>query len=189
MIKIEMPEVYLIIKSKKELYSYEVYLRNKGGIYFLYDKQGVLIYVGKSGDLFERLLSHFQGRSNFSADYIYYVEVYLANSHFEREIYETYAINEFNPIFNVQKNYNVIESNREFYADIEDEIKALEEEKELVLDEIENLEINSVSIPEVEQENTEFYELGEILSKNDRIQRIDERIEHLKREKRRMVLN
>ncbi|WP_056683830.1 nucleotide excision repair endonuclease [Cytobacillus solani] len=98
------------------------------GVYFLYDVNGELLYVGKTNNFRSRLLSHFRGRDVSKPFYrlIDSVKVYFVDDNYERELYETYAINTFIPTFNKSKTYYDDKSEELF--EIEERIRELEEE-------------------------------------------------------------
>jgi len=100
----------------------------QAGVYFLYDKDDRLLYVGKTNNLRTRLLQHFRGHDVAKDFYrlIDHVTVYFVNNEFEREIYETYAINTYKPLYNTAKAY--YHDNSEKRTEVELKIRELEEE-------------------------------------------------------------
>lgn len=120
MIKIELPKPDVVIyQRKQELKEGEVPItpfhgfidfhkitREKGGIFFFYDKSNELLFVGKARKLRQRIKKHFE--DNVSPiknhrDEIYKIEVYEIEDPMEREIYETYAINMLRAKHNIDK--------------------------------------------------------------------------------------
>jgi len=93
--------------TKWELRNNEMVARDTSGVYLLYDKKGNLLYVGKSGNLRRRLLSHISGHgtSKTFSRYIHDIQVYFCDDPTERELYETYLINKLKPKYNTAKAY------------------------------------------------------------------------------------
>lgn len=100
------------------------------GVYFLYNSDNELLYVGKTNDFRTRLLAHFRGRDNSRDFYklIDHVTVYFVDNEFERELYETYAINTYKPVYNIAKAYYADNTDERY--EIEEKIRELEEEAE-----------------------------------------------------------
>lgn len=77
------------------------------GIYFLYDDEKVLMYVGQTSALRERVQSHLKPKSyNVLKDLIHnfkYVSYFICENPVERDIYETYLINKMKPKLNIEK--------------------------------------------------------------------------------------
>jgi len=73
-----------------------------GGIYFVYNRKGELIYIGRSKCLRKRLLDHFAGRTHTNPFHKEFYEFrYMAvRNKTERKIYELYAINALKPKYN-----------------------------------------------------------------------------------------
>lgn len=79
----------------------DVFLLKPGGVYAFYSSVGECLYVGKSVDLRKRLMTHISS-SPFNRE-ISSVVVYFISNVAERDIYETYAINEFKAKYNKDK--------------------------------------------------------------------------------------
>lgn len=71
-----------------------------GGIYFIYNEYGNLVYIGKSANLRNRLYSHFKIHKEYES--FRFIQI---DDEFDREIYETYYINKFKPSNNKDKKY------------------------------------------------------------------------------------
>ncbi|MEK4970697.1 GIY-YIG nuclease family protein [Cytobacillus sp. FSL R7-0696] len=107
MIEVSLPEE--IIQFKRwELVNYryeiETKARNKG-IYVLRGKNDKVLYVGKSIRLYKRLTDHTTGRgeSQRFSHLIEDITVYFVAEDYEIDIYESFAINFFQPKFNRDK--------------------------------------------------------------------------------------
>lgn len=120
LIKIELPKPNVVIyQRQQELKEGDVQItpyfgfidfhkitRDKGGIFFFYNKANELLFVGKARKIRQRIKKHFE--DNVSPmknhrDEIYKIEVYEIEDPMEREIYETYAINTLRAKYNVEK--------------------------------------------------------------------------------------
>lgn len=77
------------------------------GIYCFYNDYRELLYVGKSKDLRARVRAHLSGKTNTKEFYNEFtqIRIYVVEDPAEREIYETYMINDLKPIYNVSKAY------------------------------------------------------------------------------------
>ncbi|MFE7083240.1 hypothetical protein [Priestia megaterium] len=130
---IELPEITPTItihkKSKKPTY---------GGIYALYSKEGILLYVGKTMCFRQRLhLHYYQKLKNF----YHFIEFYKIDLEVDRDIYETYLINKWKPLFNDKKTW----SYKSHYKKI-DQIKDV---KELPLDGVKIIDISTINTTEI----------------------------------------
>lgn len=80
--------------------------RDKGGIFFFYNEKNELLFVGKARKIRQRIKKHFEDNvspmKNHRAE-IHKIEVYEIEDPMEREIYETYAINQFQSKYNIDK--------------------------------------------------------------------------------------
>ncbi|MFP3919754.1 nucleotide excision repair endonuclease [Lysinibacillus telephonicus] len=120
MIKIEFPKPDVVIYQRKQelkegdvpitpfhgFIDFHKITRDKGGIFFFYNKANELLFVGKARKIRQRIKKHFE--DNVSPmknhrDEIYKIEVYEIEDPMEREIYETYAINTFRAKYNIDK--------------------------------------------------------------------------------------
>ncbi|RJS61944.1 nucleotide excision repair endonuclease [Bacillus sp. PK3_68] len=120
MIKIEVPQPDLtIIKKNSEgdtseaaiareygFIDYHKIARDKGGIYMYYDARDELMFVGKARKLRMRIRKSFEDTASpikLHRDDVYKIEVCYVNDPMEREIYETYIINQFQSKYNIEK--------------------------------------------------------------------------------------
>ncbi len=84
----------------------------KPGIYKMYDKQGNLLYIGKSKSLNSRVRSYFYGehkqsKINILVNNIYHIETIITDTHLEAQILECALIKKNKPVYNSQfKNHN-----------------------------------------------------------------------------------
>nr|WP_153735571.1 nucleotide excision repair endonuclease [Aquibacillus halophilus] len=80
--------------------------RDKGGIFMFYNNNDELLFVGKARKLRPRVKKHFE--DNVSAikdhrDEVSKIEVCLVEEPVDREIYETYIINDRKAKYNIDK--------------------------------------------------------------------------------------
>ncbi|WP_442874252.1 nucleotide excision repair endonuclease [Cytobacillus sp. NCCP-133] len=80
--------------------------RDKGGMILFFDANEDLLFVGKARKLRQRVKKHFE--DNVSPiknhrDEVYKIAVIFVEDSMEREIYETYIINELQAKYNVDK--------------------------------------------------------------------------------------
>lgn len=120
LIKIELPKPDVVIYQREQklkegeaqikpyfgFIDFHKITREKGGIFFFYNKENELLFVGKARKIRQRIKKHFE--DNVSPmknhrDEIYKIEVYEIDSPMEREIYETYAINTLRAKYNIDK--------------------------------------------------------------------------------------
>lgn len=85
--------------------NYLTYIKNKSGLYLIYNKEDELLYIGKAKNLYSRIISHLNGSSNLKDIYhnFYKVKMIFVNDPLYRELYETYMINTLKPLLNVEK--------------------------------------------------------------------------------------
>ncbi|WP_459883471.1 GIY-YIG nuclease family protein [Clostridium novyi] len=84
---------------KREFIDNLVTLLNQSGLYKLYDEEKNLIYIGKSYDLGNRILSSINERKASYYDYC------VINNKVDTDIYEIYYISKYKPVLNkVSKN-------------------------------------------------------------------------------------
>jgi len=121
LIKITAPEVYATI-TLKEINSLR---ESVGGVYVFKDRFGLVLYVGKTMQFRKRLADHRRGdgRSKLFVGQIETIQLYDIPDDYEREVYETFFINELQPKYNVAKVYDEVPEVR---AGIEEEIDRLE---------------------------------------------------------------
>ena len=91
MIQINFPEPMPKISELKEI-------QREGGIYLLYDIAGVLLYIGKSDNLYKRLSAQLRNMPDAKSFSVVYVE-----NPFERAIYEIAMIHELKPLRNKER--------------------------------------------------------------------------------------
>lgn len=80
--------------------------RDKGGIFMFYNIHDELLFVGKARKLRQRIKKHFE--DNVSPiknhrDEVYSIDVCVVEDPTEREIYETFIINELQSKYNIDK--------------------------------------------------------------------------------------
>lgn len=80
-------------------------IKQIGGIYCFYGKENDLLYIGKAADLRNRIRGHFAGTTSLKDVYHNFNKVkgFYCSNPVEREIYETYLINELQPKLNLDK--------------------------------------------------------------------------------------
>lgn len=120
MIKIELPQPDYILTRKRNpedtseapiareygFTDYHKIPRDKAGVFLFYDAQDRLLFAGKARKLRMRIRKHFE--DNVSdiknhRDDVHKIVVFVVESPVERDIYETYAINEFEAKYNTEK--------------------------------------------------------------------------------------
>lgn len=104
MIKVEIPAFDYIEIANNLSDS----IKRKPGIYMFYGPDETLMYIGKTQDLFERIKNHLGGYAENTADVhhnFHSVACIFVESPVDREIYETYMINELKPLLNTNKVY------------------------------------------------------------------------------------
>src|SRR5690625_4633215 len=80
--------------------------RNCGGIYFIYNYNKELMYIGKAKNINQRISQH--KRSHQSEDirhHFYYYSYFICSDPVNRDIYETFVINKYKPKLNRSKTY------------------------------------------------------------------------------------
>lgn len=175
-IKITMPEEKVTFNryERKNLKKF------KAGVYFLYSKEWRLLYVGKSKNLRHRISSHLRGAGNSAEFYrqIYYLTIYKCEDDYERELYETFSINEYKPLYNRSKSYfNDTQIETELY-EIDEKIFELEREKSEIIADMENDGLVERDFDEDRQYATGVYFRNQSLLKD-----LDDEIEQLNKEK------
>ena len=120
MIKIEIPKVDISISQRKQkrtaeeveipsihgFIDFHMIPRDKGGIFMFYNIHDELLFVGKARKLRQRIKKHFE--DNVSPiknhrDEVYTIDVCIVEEPMDREIYETYIINELQAKYNIDK--------------------------------------------------------------------------------------
>ncbi|GGH31421.1 nucleotide excision repair endonuclease [Paenibacillus segetis] len=80
--------------------------REQGGIFMFYNDKDELLFVGKARKLRPRIKKHFEDSVSVMKqhrDEVTKIEVCIVEDPVDREIYETYIINEFKAKYNVDK--------------------------------------------------------------------------------------
>ena len=120
LIKIEMPKPDLVIRQREQVLKqgeveitpyfgfidFHKITRDKGGIFFFYNEKNELLFVGKARKIRQRIKKHFEDNVSPMKNHreeINKIEVYEIEDPMEREIYETYAINQFQAKYNIDK--------------------------------------------------------------------------------------
>ncbi|MBO1580636.1 MULTISPECIES: nucleotide excision repair endonuclease [Bacillus] len=120
MIKIDIPAVDVSITERKQVIKgdepritpihgfidFHLFPRDKGGIFMFYNINDELLFVGKARKIRQRIKKHFEDNvSPIKAhrDEVYRIDVCIVEDPTEREIYETYIINELQAKYNVDK--------------------------------------------------------------------------------------
>ncbi|AIK40492.1 MULTISPECIES: nucleotide excision repair endonuclease [Bacillus] len=120
MIKIDLPAVDVSITERKQVIKgdepritpihgfidFHLFPRDKGGIFMFYNINDELLFVGKARKIRQRIKKHFEDNvSPIQAhrDEVYRIDVCIVEDPMEREIYETYIINELQAKYNVDK--------------------------------------------------------------------------------------
>lgn len=114
MIKITMPtpDVTITKQNASELSNiygftdFHLISRDKGGIFMFYNHKGELLFVGKARKLRPRIKKHFEDTVSVIKDHrdeVTKIEVFHIADPVNREIYETYIINELKAKYNVDK--------------------------------------------------------------------------------------
>ncbi|WP_026906781.1 nucleotide excision repair endonuclease [Paucisalibacillus globulus] len=120
MIKISIPTPDITITERKQtlkenepgikpiygFIDFHLIPRDKGGIFLFFNINKELLFVGKARKLRQRIKKHFE--DNFSPikihkDEVYKIDICLVEDPMEREIYETYIINQLRSKYNVDK--------------------------------------------------------------------------------------
>ncbi|WP_337100640.1 nucleotide excision repair endonuclease [Paenibacillus sp. YIM B09110] len=82
--------------------------RELGGFFMFYNDKDELLFVGKARKIRPRIKKHFEDSVSpmkKHRDEVHKIEVYVVESAVDRDIYETYAINEFRAKYNEDKVY------------------------------------------------------------------------------------
>ncbi|MFD0771799.1 nucleotide excision repair endonuclease [Bacillus sp. CGMCC 1.60114] len=120
MIKIEIPAPDVTITQRKQIIKgdepkitpingfidFHLVPRDKGGIFMFYNMNDELLFVGKARKLRQRIKKHFEDTVSpmkVHRDEVYRIDACIVEDPMEREIYETYIINELQAKYNVDK--------------------------------------------------------------------------------------
>lgn len=103
----------LLFTELKNSQLFRYYIPKTNGIYLLFDSSHELVYIGKTKNLYKRVNDHLSGKTH-TVDFhnhFKYVKLTEIKCELLTDIYETYLINEFRPIYNKSK---VFETNMIF---------------------------------------------------------------------------
>jgi excinuclease UvrABC nuclease subunit len=120
MIKISIPNPDITITERKQnlkenepqikpiygFIDFHLIPRDKGGIFLFYNINDELLFVGKARKLRQRIKKHFEDNVSpikMHRDEVYKIAICLVEDPMEREIYETYIINQLKSKYNVDK--------------------------------------------------------------------------------------
>lgn len=120
MIKIEIPTPDIVITERQQIpkenepeikpiygfIDFHLIPRDKGGIFLFFNINDELLFVGKARKLRQRIKKHFEDNVSpikMHRDEVYKIEIMLVEDPTEREIYETYIINELQSKYNIDK--------------------------------------------------------------------------------------
>lgn len=126
------------LKSKENREKHLQYTKGLYFVYFIYNYDNELIYIGKTNDLCNRIYQH-EKEKRFCVDDINYIEYELLNSLCDASVREIYYINKYKPILNqrdlfegeildtamneLNKNKIYVSNKEQIKADIEKSIK------------------------------------------------------------------
>ncbi|CAM3369292.1 nucleotide excision repair endonuclease [Paenibacillus lupini] len=111
-ITIPEPDVTIYKQTNPELShiynftDFHLITREKGGFFIFYNFKGDVLFVGKARKLRPRIKKHFEDSVSPMKNYrdeVTKIEIYVNEDPVEREIYETFLINEFKAKYNVDK--------------------------------------------------------------------------------------
>jgi len=183
MIKIEIPAPNLTFKVFEHTHHYEAL--NASGLYILKDKEGRVLYIGKSVNVYNRLKQHISGnrRSSLFNQDIAIINVIFVYDPFELELYETYAINTMSPLYNIDKHYKPVETEKTF--EIDTKISELRDERVSLNEEIVDLReyFDDLGKFTEEMNDEQIYKYGELLKCIERKREIKDEIKTLTDEK------
>ncbi len=114
MIKIEIPTPTIILEKEdapemSNIYGFtdfHLIPRDKAGIFMFFNLHDELMFVGKARKLRPRIKKHFEDTVSAIKDHrdeVRRIEICIVETPMEREIYETYIINELQSKYNVDK--------------------------------------------------------------------------------------
>lgn len=90
------------------------------------DDLGICLYVGKTKNLLKRLHQHRQHSKFYRS--VYQIEFYVNSNEYEKEMLETFLINQLKPIYNKAKTYYKQEDYEWMLQEIEEEEHFLKSE-------------------------------------------------------------
>lgn len=106
-------------------------LLNKSGVYFLFNANDEIIYIGKSKNIGDRLFASISDRSKYSPKKVW---VYITNNVAEASILEPYFISKFKPIANTEFNTgDSVESLKILVNDMELNYKAIPKQNKITI--------------------------------------------------------
>lgn len=118
MIEITVPEVEITIHKKDHPEESHIFgfnesdihriPRDQGGIMLFYNDEGELLFVGKARKLRQRVKKHFNDNASVikeHRDEVTKIEICVVDSPVDRDIYETFLVNEFEAKYNVDNVY------------------------------------------------------------------------------------
>lgn len=117
-------------KEKKKMNEIISNLPNKSGVYFFYDENDNLIYVGKSVNIKKRVLQHFSGKDRKSIKiqtFTKRIEYELTGSELIALLHESELIKKHQPIYNRAQRKSIFQYG--LYVDVFDGYKCLSIEK------------------------------------------------------------
>ncbi|GAA4063168.1 nucleotide excision repair endonuclease [Amphibacillus indicireducens] len=120
MINITIPTPDITITERKQIFKdnepaitpiygfidFHLIPRDKGGIFLFFNEEDELLFVGKARKLRRRIKKHFEDHVSpikNHRDEVYKIDICLVEDPMEREIYETYIINQLKSKYNVDK--------------------------------------------------------------------------------------
>lgn len=116
-------EIKINIKSKPIIISKDNFISKDtdrlNGVYVMLDDLRICLYVGKTKDLLKRLHQH-RRHSEFYRS-VYQIEFYINSNEYEKEMLETFLINELKPVYNKAKTYYKQEDYEYMLQEIEEE--------------------------------------------------------------------
>ncbi|WP_440615067.1 hypothetical protein [Bacillus subtilis] len=190
MIQITIPENYKTarpgeIKNKKDY--------DRAGVYVFFDADDTPLYVGKTVSFKRRFVEH----SRCSEFYYLasYVRLYEVDDDYERDIYETEMIRQFDPLYNKAKMYHrrkeVEEALLEIEVRAEDliaEIHELQEELAETYDEAAETDFITDYKVAADCEPLNEVQLGEVLYINRRIEELKDELKKQYAKKRGLMI-
>lgn len=111
-ITIPKPDVTITKQANPELShiygftDFHLIPRDKGGIFMFYNTKHELLFVGKARKLRQRIKKHFEDQVSpmkMHREEVAKIEVCVIEDPVQREIYETYIINELKSKYNIDK--------------------------------------------------------------------------------------
>ncbi|CAF1802675.1 GIY-YIG nuclease family protein [Bacillus subtilis] len=190
MIQITIPENYKTarprdIKNKNEF--------DRAGVYVFFDEDNTPLYVGKSVSFKRRFIDHSR-----NSEFYYlasYARLYEIDNDYERDIYETEMIRQFDPLYNKAKMYHrrkeVEEALSEIEIRAEDLIAEIRELHEDIGEKYERAEETDYITGQkvvVDCVPSNEIQLGEVLYLNRRINEIKEELKKLYAKKRGLMI-